>query len=177
MTSIPDANFEFSARLQRIEASNRARTQRVFVGEDESYVVPRHTWKPKSSVTGRMLGNFAYPLSLVLSLAFGAAAHGLGMLIRFYVQGLPNWKANPDVEMMVQLLLGIVLAIVLGHLVRLRNRALVSVGAAIGVLFFHNAVHAWPRVFASLTSELWVTQMLAHTKAHSLLWRGISFML
>jgi cytochrome bd-type quinol oxidase subunit 2 len=124
-----------------------------------------------------MLGNFAYPLSLVLSLAFGAAAHGLGMLIRFYVQGLPNWKANPDVEMMVQLLLGIVLAIVLGHLVRLRNRALVSVGAAIGVLFFHNAVHAWPRVFASLTSELWVTQMLAHTKAHSLLWRGISFML
>lgn len=177
MTSIPDANFEFSARLQRIEASNRARTQRVFVGEDESYVVPRHTWKPKSSATGRMLGNLAYPVSLVLSLIFGAAAHGLGMVIRFYVQGLPDWKANPDIEMMVQLLLGIILAIVLGHLVHLRNRTLTSVGAAIGVLFFHNAVHAFPQAFAKLTSELWVSQIMAHTKAGSLLWRGISFML
>jgi hypothetical protein len=38
-------------------------------------------------------------------------------------------------------------------------------------------VHIWPRHFAALTSELWVNQMVTHTKAFSLMWRGITFLL
>ena len=180
MQAISDTHHDFSLRLKRIEASVTARTQRVFVGEDESYVVPRHVWKVKKSGLSGLICNAFYPLSMVLALILGMAAHALGMILRFYVQGLPDWKANPDLEMLKQLVLGYALAMVFGYLLGLRSSVLTplkSVGAALGVLFFHNAVHLYPKIFARLTSELWVSQMMAHTQAHSMLWRGISFIL
>jgi hypothetical protein len=45
----------------------------------------------------------------------------------------------------------------------------------VGVLFGHNAVHLYPKLYAALTSEMWVNQVVTHTKLHSMLWRGISF--
>ena len=180
MKAISNTHQDFSLRLKRIEASSVARTQRVFVGEDESYIVPRHVWKVKKSGLAALIGNAAYPLSMVLAVLLGIAAHALGMILRFYLQGLPDWKANPDLEMLEQVILGYALAMVFGYLLGLRNSVLTplkSAGAALGVLFFHNAVHLYPQIFAKLTSELWVSQLIAHSKAHALLWRGISFIL
>ena len=180
MHATPDTHYDFSLRLKRIEASAKARTQRLFVGEDESYLVPRRTFVVQQSGMAGMLGNAAYPISMVLAVLLGIAAHASGMVMRFYVQGLINWKANPDLEMLEQLVLGYALAMVFGYLLGLRSSTLTplkSLGAALGVLFFHNAVHLYPQGFARLTSELWVSQMLAHTHAHSMLWRGISFVL
>lgn len=178
MQGISDTHYDFSVRLNRIKATAAARTQRVFVGEDESYVVPRRDWKVKRSGLAVLLGNAAYPLSMVIALLLGVAAQGLGMVIRFWVEGLRDWSANPDMEMIKQLVPGYVLAVVLGYMIGLRSTTLTSLkllGAALGVLFFHNAVHLYPAVFAKLTSPLWVSQLMAHSKAHSMLWRGISF--
>ena len=70
------------------------------------------------------------------------------------------------------------LAMVLGHFVGLRARnftSMKSVGAALGLLFFHNTVHLYPLVFDSLCSKAWVNYVVTHTEAHSMVWRGISF--
>ena len=80
--------------------------------------------------------------------------------------------------MLVQVMLGIVIAMVLGLALRLNSTAftmLKSVGVVLGLLMFQNAVHLWPRHFAALTSEPWVTQIISQTKPFSILWRGISF--
>ena len=91
---------------------------------------------------------------------------------------MPDLKANPDIEMVVQVVIGFAIAMVLGYFVGLRSNALTSLksaGSALGVLFFHNAVHLYPQFFALLTSEIWVNQIVSHTHPHTLLWRGISF--
>lgn len=178
MQATSDIRGDFALRLKRIEASADARTQRLFVGEDESYVVPRREWKATKSGLSATLGNAFYPASLVLAVVLGAAAHGLGMLARFYVEGLHDWNANPDLEMTKQLVLGYAFAMVLGYAIGLRGTTLTSLkmlGVTLGVLFFHNAVHLFPAFFAKLTSQLWVSQMIAHTKAHAMMWRGIGF--
>lgn len=180
MQAISTTHHDFSLRLKRIEASSIARTQRVFVGEDESYILPRHVWKVRRSGLGALIGNAAYPISMVIAVLLGITAHAMGMILRFYLQGLTDWKASPDIEMLKQLVLGYALAMVFGYLLGLRSSVLTplkSLGVATGVLFFHNAVHLYPQVFAKLTSALWVAQMIDHTKVHSVLWRGISFIL
>ncbi|MBI1172724.1 hypothetical protein GC209_15110 [bacterium] len=178
MQGISDTHYDFALRLKRIEASAQARTQRLFVGEDESYVVPRRERKVERSRLAVMFGNAAYPLSMGMAVALGFGAQGLGMVIRFWVEGLRDWNANPDIEMVKELVLAYALAMVLGYLLGLRSTTLTSLkvlGAALGVLFFHNLVHLYPAIFAKLTSQLWVSQMMAHTKAHAMMWRGISF--
>ncbi len=180
MSAVLNKQNDFALRLERIASASRARTQRVFVGEDESYVVPRHEWKHKASGATTALGNAMYPLSLVLAVVVGIVAHGVTMVARYYIDGLPDWNANPNIEMFKQLVMAYVLAMVVGYLIGLRSSTLTALkvlGCALGVLAFHNAVHMYPDLFAKLTSQLWVAQMIAHTKAHSLLFRGISFIL
>ena len=67
---------------------------------------------------------------------------------------------------------------VFGYYMGLRGRELTplkSLGAALGVLFFHNLVHMYPHVFVILCSKAWVNYVMQHTKAHSMVWRGINF--
>ncbi len=44
---------------------------------------------------------------MVAAVVLGAVSHGIGQVLRFQVQGLPDLKANPDIEMLVQVILGI----------------------------------------------------------------------
>ena len=178
MQGTSDTHYDFALRLKRIEATSAARTQRLFVGVDETYVVPLRSWKVKRSGFAVMVGNALYPLSMVLAVLLGVAAQALGMVIRFWVEGLRDWSANSDIEMIKELVLGYAIAMVVGYAIGLRSTTLTSLkllGAALGVLLFHNAVHLYPDVFAKLTSPMWVSQLMAHTKAHSMMWRGISF--
>lgn len=178
MAAISDTHQDFSLRLKRIEATAKARTQRVFVGVDESYIVPRREWKVANTGLGTAVRNAFYPLSLVLAVLSGVVAHGIVTISRFYVEGLPDWKINRDLELGKELVLAYVLAIIASYIIGLRGNSLLKLlGVVIGILFFHNLVHMYPEAFAKLTSNLWVSQVMAHTKAHSMLWRGISFML
>ena len=179
-----DANYDghqvFAQRVARINAAASSAKQLLFVGVDEVYSVPIKPRQIVASPIRALFGNLMYPVSLVMAVIVGAISHGIGMVIRYQVQGLPDLSANLDIEMVVQLVLGFSIAMVLGYVLGLRSNSLTSLksaGAALGVLFFHNAVHMYPQVFAMLTSELWVNQMITHTHPHSILWRGISFML
>ena len=180
MDAASQNHLDFVARLARVKHNLASSRQLLFVGVDEVYSMPRRDRKSKPSTGKALLGNVMYPVSMVAALALGAVSHGLGQVARFHVQGMPDLSANPDIEMLVQIMLGIVISMILGLALRLNSReftALKSVGVVLGLLIFHNAVHLWPRHFAALTSELWVNQIVSHTKPFSIVWRGISFLM
>jgi hypothetical protein len=180
MDAMTENHLDFAARIARIEKGVSSATQLLYVGVDEVYAMPRRDRRPKPSQGKVLITNVLYPVSLVAAVILGAVSHGIGQVARFYVSGVPDLKANPDVEMLVQIILGVAISMVLGFALGLNSRAfttLKSIGVICGMLFFHNAVHIWPRHFAALTSELWVNQMVTHTKEFSLMWRGITFLL
>jgi len=178
MEAISQNHQDFAARIARIEKSMAASTQMLFVGVDEAYVMPRRERRVVPSGAAALFGNLMYPVSLVAAVALGAVSHSVGQVLRFHVQGLPDRSTNPDIETLVQIILGIAISIALGYVLRLSSRAfttLKSGGVVLGVLFGHNAVHLWPHLFAGVTSEMWVNQMITQTEFYSLAWRGISF--
>jgi hypothetical protein len=178
MNAISQNHSDFAARVQRIEKQSASATQLLYVGLDEVYAMPRGTRKPKQSRLQQALGNVLYPLSMVAAVLLGAFSHTVGQVARFHVQGLPDPKANPDIETLVQIILGILISMALGHVLGLGSKAfmqLKSAGVVAGVLFGHNVVHLWPRLFANVTSELWVNEVVTRTDLHSMLWRGINF--
>ncbi len=180
MQAISQNHSDFAARLARIERNIASSTQLLFVGVDEVYQMPRRDRKPKPSRGMVLIGNILYPVSMTAAVALGAVSHAVGQVARYHVQGMPNLKANPDVESLVQIVVGIVISMLLGYFLGLNSRAfttLKSTGVVLGALFIHNAVHLYPKFFAMVTSEIWVNQIVSHTKLYSILWRGICFML
>ncbi|MBC7479814.1 MAG: hypothetical protein H7317_17270 [Pseudorhodobacter sp.] len=178
MGSISSNHSDFAARVARIEKNTAEARQLLFVGVDEVYSLPLRARKAHVSGLRAVLTNALYPASMVAAVVLGVVSHGIGQILRYHAQGLPELKANPDIEMLGQVILGIVIAVALGYVFRLQARSLMtlkSAGVVIGVLFLHNAVHLYPRLFAQMTSAVWVNQMVSHTLPHSMLWRGISF--
>lgn len=177
MNAISQGHSEFAARIARIESGAATYRQLLFVGMDEVYQVPLRVRKIRESSAKALVRNAFYPVSLVLALVLGAVSQGLGQIARYHIQGLPDLNANPDIEMAVQVVLGFAIAMVLGYLMGLRSNQLATlkiIGVVLGILLFHNAVHAYPEFFAILTSKIWVNQIVSHTYANSVQWRGIS---
>ncbi|MBC7739080.1 MAG: hypothetical protein H7245_18140 [Candidatus Saccharibacteria bacterium] len=178
MQAISSQHTDFAARVARVENNLAGARQLLFVGVDEVYSMPRRERKARVSGVRTLLNNALYPVSMVAAVILGAVSHCIGQIARFHVQGVPDLDANPDIEMLKQVILGIVIAIALGYVFRLQSRSfmtLKSSGVVIGVLFMHNLVHLYPRLFAQMTSALWVNQVVSHTSPYSMLWRGISF--
>jgi hypothetical protein len=175
LDAVSQNHTEFAARLARIEKNISSARQLLFVGVDEVYSMPRRDRKPRVSRGRALLGRLLSPLGYVAALAVGAVAHGVGQVLRFHVQGLADLNANPDVDMMVQTVLGLAIALVAGFALGMKSKiatTLKAVGVLCGVLFFHNAVHMWPQRFVALTSEEWVGQIVSHTTEFSVMWRG-----
>ena len=180
MDAASENHLDFAERVKRIEKMRASAQQLLWVGVDEVYAMPCRSRTPKRSRGRTILANLMYPLSMVVAVALGTLSHAIGQVARFHVQGMPDPSANPDVEMLVQIVVGVVISIVLGFFLKLNNHTfttLKSVGVVLGLLFFHNAVHLWPKAFASATSVLWVNDIVTHTKPGSLMWRGITFLL
>lgn len=193
MASVPDFNHlpaaprprveagspmdAFQKRLARFNSGQIARNV-LWVGTDESIAIPVRNRVVKTSGMRAALRNAVYPLTLLASVALGFVSYGLAQVARYHLQGLPDPQANPDIEMVSQLVIAFSLAMVLGYFLGLRARELTSLkslGAFLGVVLFHNVVHLFPHVFDVLCSKMWVNYVVTHTKAYSLIWRGISF--
>jgi len=170
--------LEFSARIARINAGAMNTRTTVYVGVDDAFsFLPKARVMRGEGLVGAMQ-NAGYPLAFAASVLIGTVAHALTVYFRFKLTGLPDPTADPTVEMSVTLVSGFVTALVLGYLSGLSSRATVAMkflGVVLGMLFFHNAVHAWPQVFEPMFSTVWVNQIVTSTEAHSLLFRGISF--
>ena len=167
----------FQKRLKRL-ADGEAPRNVLWVGTDEYFEMPARSKPRKLRGMAALIANALYPVSMLAAVGLGFASHGIVLMARYHVQGLPDPKANPDIEMAAQLFMAFALSTVLGHLLGFRARnftLLKSVGAALGLLFFHNLVHLYPQVFDVLFSKSWVNYVTVHTHAHSMVWRGISF--
>lgn len=178
LSGISANHADFAARAARVEKNIAGARQLLWVGLDEVYSLPRRERKPRVTGLRAVVQNALYPFSMVAAVVLGFVSHGIGQVARYHVQGLPDLNANLDIESLVQMILGIMIAMALGYVFRLQSKSfmtLKSTGVILGVLLFHNAVHLFPEAFSAVTSPMWVNQIVSHTQAHSLLWRGISF--
>jgi hypothetical protein len=169
---------EFTARLARIEAAAGKRSTTLYVGPDESYVLDRPVRRRNRSALLVMMGNAAYPLSLVLSFLVGFLAFGIGRYIRFHLTGAADAPPDPDTEMLIEVCSGLVIAAMLGQFDRMKSFEYLvakSLGVVVALLTFHNLVHEFPEQFKMLFSPIWVTKVVTQTEPFSLVWRGISF--
>lgn len=167
----------FQKRLKRLTDGEAPRNV-LWVGTDEYFEIPAKARPRKPRGLVALVANALYPVSVMAAVGLGFVSHGIVLMARYHLNGLPDAAANPDIEMVAQLVMAFALAMVLGHFVGLRTKnftSLKSLGAALGLLFFHNVVHLYPQVFDSLCSKAWVNYMVTQTEAHSMVWRGISF--
>ena len=175
MMSTQQATFQ--DRLTRIQSGQGFTKSTVYVGLDTAftYVPPgRHGTVGLSQV----VNNAGYALSFPFCMALGFACHGLERYATYQLVGMPDPLANLDFEMLKMAVLAFAMTVVISHLMGMRERGLLLpklLGVATGMLFFHNVVHLWPRLFEPVFSTMWVSWVTSSTEPSSLLWRGISF--
>jgi hypothetical protein len=165
----------FRERLARIEAGEGCTMTTVFVGGDLSF-----SYDPKGRRTRRTaskISNVAQVLSVPLAILSGVAGN-LGQRYSDYIlNGLPTVPESPEVDMAIVAVTSAAIAILLAHLLGLRDRSLLVpklIGVAVGMIFLHNAVHVWPATFDAAFSPMWTSHMTAMTEPSSLFIRGIS---
>lgn len=167
---------EFQARLARIQAGKGFTKTTVYVGMDTAF-----TYLPqgrRKAGMAQVAGNMGLALGFPMAMAVGFLSFGLQRYAAFVLGDRPDPQANADVELLKMAAMAFGIAVVAGHLMRLRDRGLLvakALGVLGGMLFFHNLVHLWPQLFERMFSPLWVAQLLAETQPHSLLWRGVCF--
>lgn len=169
---------EFAKRLARIEAGAARPRATIFVGPDEAYEIDRTRHRRRRSPLATLIGNALYPLSFLLAFVLGGLGYGLARYIRFHLTGVNDTPLDPDIEMLVDLAMGLVCTVLVSQVDRMRapeQKVAKALGVIICLLTFHNLVHEFPEFFTGLFSKLWVTTIIASTEPHSLLWRGISF--
>lgn len=170
---------DFNARIARIEAGENSFRSTFYVGIEGVYAVPARK-AAKSHKGSELLENAAYPLSLVLAVLLGVAAHGIGTWLRYQTGGLNNAMKDPGVEMLAQVALASCIALVIAQLLGTHSRefkVVAFLGTILGSCFFHNLVHWAPEVFDVAFSPIWVSRVLSHTEPASILWLGVSFAL
>ena len=169
---------EFAARVARIESAAGRRTATLYVGPDESYVLDRPDTRAGDASLVILAENASYPLSMVFSFIIGFLAYGLGCWVRFQLTDAAATRPDPDMEMIIGLSVGLLIALLVGQLDRMKAPEQIvakALGVVCSLLMFHNLVHLFPDVFERLFSPIWTSKVLGSTAARSVLWRGISF--
>lgn len=171
------ASRDFADRLERIKARAPNTNGTIFVGLDGRFAPPERKAR-HNSPSSDLLRNAAYPLSLLAAFFLGAAASAVGRFARFALEKGPQIKPDPDMDMILNGVIGILISLILSQFIRMRTRehaAIQSLGVFAMLLGFHNLVHWQPEIFVKLFSQLWVTDILTTTKPSSILFRGITF--
>jgi len=168
---------DFQDRIARIAAGQGCTKATVFVGQDFRFdYTPRS--RRKAQALGGTVRNAGQVLMFPVGLAAGFLSHVVERYVHWIFAGVSEQVANVDMEMLRIAAAGMALAIVLTHLVGLRDRSLLVpkiLGVVLGMLFFHNFVHAYPGLFEQVFSPLWVAKVTAVTEPASLYFRGVSF--
>lgn len=172
MTENPFTDFE--ARIKRINSGVAYTKGTIFVGVDGFYRDGRVA-KTKKAASARLIGNFAYPISIGIALLLGVVAGILGCAARFHLNMKFGDEIGPATDMAINCCAGVLVGYSLLHLFRLRRNAhfhvmLVNV-IALNCLM-HNLVHWQPKLFDALFSPNWVYMVLRTTEAHSIMFFG-----
>ena len=164
---------DFYERLARIEAGGTNTRHTLFVGSDETYLLPRKEVAQASKT--EVLTNAAYPLTMLVALILGMMAVFAVKLLRFHLAGNVAIGTEPLNDLALESALALILCVAVGRWIwhdagRMRS------WQAMGVLFmavgWHNIVHLVPNLFRLLFSEIWTAHVLATTEFSSLIIRG-----
>lgn len=166
---------DYRARLQRVRLGGIHTKHTIFVGLDDSFTYHR-TIGAKRSMASELRQPIVYPISLTLALLVGMLAYFLGRYVRFKLlaTGLPGM--NVDLDVGVNVALGVVATVVLARLFKLRSRRhylLQVFGILTMTVGFHNLVHEKPELFNAVFSPLWVNEVLTATEPRSLVIRNV----
>ena len=175
MNAISQNHSDFADRVARIEQQSAASVQLLFVGVDEVYVMPRGNRKPRASRGQLVFGNLLYPLSIVSAVILGAVSHMIGQVMRFHIQGLPDLKANPDIETLVQICVGIAISVVLGYGMGLGSKAFLLTSPApqaiafIGIEWVSGLLWFLGKTYAFVFLFVWMRGTLPRVRVDQLM--------
>ena len=179
ITTVNQKN-EFLARLNRIEKGIGSSKSTLYVGLDETILINSKAnaklKKQSEAEPAKPLGIFA----AILSVLFGAAIVGLVAYLRFYFTGEATPLAASDMMMAVHGSIALTIALFAGFMVKmplLKYTPVAAMGVVLGLVGFHNLVHVYPAQFASMFSPIWVEKVVTTTEAHSIIWRGVTYVL
>lgn len=165
---------DFSARIARIEKGTGMSKSTLFVGADEVY---RVDYGARGKRRESRIVNLWYPLSVAMTFVVGAASDLVLRWIDWMSKGVPAVEADPGYAMVTGFFTALIISLVLGAILGIRvgeHLALRSAGIVAGMIGWHNAVHAWPDIFSTAFSPLWVATVTRMTDPHSLYWLGAS---
>jgi hypothetical protein len=167
-------NADFSARIARIERGTGICKSTLFVGMDEVYSV---NYADRGRRRESRLANAWYPISVAMTFVVGAASDLVLRWIDWMTKGVPAVAADPGYAMVTGFFTALIVSLILGALLGIRvseRLGLRAAGIVAGMLGWHNAVHAWPDVFATAFSPLWVGVITGMTEPQSIYWLGNS---
>jgi hypothetical protein len=172
-------NFEFTARLARIEAAGlgSAKTT-LYVGPDDSYQVQygRRGAAQNSGMRG-VMGNMAYPLTIISAFLIGVLGNLCTRWISFVSDIPPPTAENIDMVMVMDFVIAMMAASIIGVICRFGIREYIGLriaGILAGMVGLHNLVHLYPTAFDTIFSPAWVGALMGSTEPGSLLIRGVS---
>lgn len=165
-------NNEFAARLERIAAGGAHTRNTLFVGIDETYVLPiknGQVQKPQPS----LIEGLKTPIVMISALFMGIIAMIVVRMIHFHSFANAPVLGSAIYAVALDAILAMLLCIVIGRLVFLDHAAALRSWQVLGVMLcasgMHNLVHLLPGAFGVLFSENWVRTVLISTDMRTLI--------
>jgi hypothetical protein len=152
-------NNGFQSRLTRV-ADRRA---------------PIDAGKPHVDLLPDWKANIKRPVTLVAAVFVGIFGVFLARLIRFHLTGGTLAGDNPDITLIIDAGIAVVVSFVVFRLLKIKGREfnvaqLVGVIAMIGIM--QNFVHAAPGAFGLLFSKQWAEDVVTYSEPGSIYIRG-----
>jgi len=171
---------QFQERLKRVKAGGANTTRQMYAGTAEP---PRKRKRYETRVTQDMITDrpryaALIPVYLIVGVLIGVGAVVLARYIRFRLGFGDLTGSNADLLMATDMVLAVTFAIVLRMIFRFKSKvhgAAKLIGIVATMLLMQNAVHALPGLFERAFSVGWVRQVMATTKADTILIAGRSF--
>ena len=124
--------------------------------------------------------NMGYPGSLVGAFLIGILTVLLSRYVMFHLNGVPDPDADADMTMLIDGGLAAVLAFMIRSALNMTSKehlACKAAGIWIALTGMHNAVHAFPTVWATAFSPEWVERTTEMTEPRSFYISGVSFVI
>ncbi|WP_299728504.1 hypothetical protein [uncultured Tateyamaria sp.] len=157
----------FAARLERLNGKHAQHAQSI-KAEAQAQRGPMPEW----------VRNIGYPGSLVAACLIGVLTVLLSRYVMFHLNGVPDPEADADMTMLIDGGLAAALAFVIRSALNMTSKehlACKAAGIWIALTCMHNAVHAYPAIWATTFSPEWVERTTEMTKPRSFYISGMSF--
>lgn len=158
---------DFHERLARIEAGAGNTRHTVFVGMDDSFVVPK---KVQAYVPTNRLEGLGDAIGRIWAVLLGGLAVLVVVIARYWTGLDSALPGNPFYDQGLMLLLSLGMAVLLSRLFFADRRGLLgrlAMGCLLASIGWHNVVHAYPVVFETLCSPAFVSRVLGETRMFS----------